>query len=261
MPFASSKNCRLYYRLEGSPAKPPLVMVHSLGTDHGLWDLQLPALLPHFKVLRLDVRGHGASDSTPGDYTIDLLASDVLACADACGLTRFAYCGLSLGGMIGQWLGAHYPDRPTRLVLANTSPRMADPTAFDNRRGIVMNQGMAGIEDAVMQRFFSPATLASENPLVESTRSALLSAQPVGYAGCCAAIRDMDQRPSLPSIQTPTLVIAGDIDLSTPWPGHGDLLANTIPGAQSVLLHAAHLSNIEQPTAFNQALLQFLKPA
>ena len=233
MPFADSEGCRIYYRLEGASSRPLLVLVHSLGADHGMWDPQMPALLSRFQVLRLDLRGHGASDVPAGDYTIAQLARDVLAAVDAAvlgtGRDRFAYCGLSLGGMIGQWLGANAGDRIERLVLANTSPRMADPSLFDARRATVLEQGMRAIEDSVMQRFFSARTLASGNPVAESVRSVLLATNPVGYAGCCAAIRDMDHRALLDRIQTPTLVIGGDHDVSTPWVGHGEILAASIP--------------------------------
>ena len=263
MPFAESAGCRIYYRLEGAGSRPLLVLVHSLGTDHGMWDPQGPALLNRFQVLRLDLRGHGASDAPAGDYTIPLLASDVLAAVDAAGCTgrRFAYCGLSLGGMIGQWLGANAGERIERLVLANTSPRMADPSLFETRRATVLEHGMRAIVDAVMERFFSARTLASANPAAESVRTALLATNPAGYAGCCAAIRDMDLRPLLGRIQAPTLVISGDQDLSTPWVGHGDLLAGAIPSARAVQLAATHLSNVERPSAFTGALFDFLLPA
>ncbi len=260
MPFAESDGCRIYYRLEGAAFRPLLVMVHSLGADHGMFDPQMPALLSRFQVLRLDLRGHGASDAPAGDYTIAQLAGDVLATVDATGRARFAYCGLSLGGMIGQWLGAHAGARVERLVLANTSARMADPGLFDARRATVLEQGMRAIEQAVMQRFFSARTLASANPAAESVRAVLLATDPVGYAGCCAAVRDMDHRPLLGRIQTPTLVIGGGQDLSTPWAGHGDLLAHGIPGARAVQLDATHLSNVERPSAFTGALFDFLLP-
>jgi 3-oxoadipate enol-lactonase/4-carboxymuconolactone decarboxylase len=258
--FAESDGCRIYYRLEGVAAHPLLVLVHSLGTDHGMWDAQMPALLTRFQVLRLDLRGHGASDAPTGDYTIAQLGRDVLAAVDSAGRDRFAYCGLSLGGMIGQWLGAHAGGRVERLVLANTSPRMADPALFEARRVTVLEQGMGAIEDAVMQRFFSARTLASANPVAESVRAVLLATDPVGYAGCCAAVRDMDHGPLLEHIQAPTLVIGGEHDLSTPWPGHGDVLASRIPGARSVQLDATHLSNVERPASFTAALFDFLLP-
>ncbi len=138
-----------------------LVLSHSLGLDHGMWDAQTADLLPHFQVLRYDTRGHGASSVAAGDYSIAELAQDVLALADACGVARFAFCGLSLGGMIGQWLGAHAPDRLTHLVLANTSSRLTDPQPMEARRRAVLEHGMAAVEELVMGRFFSPAVLAS----------------------------------------------------------------------------------------------------
>jgi 3-oxoadipate enol-lactonase/4-carboxymuconolactone decarboxylase len=261
MPFADAQGCRIYYRLEGVEGRPPLVLVHSLGTDHGMWDLQMPALLRHFRVLRIDLRGHGASDATPGDYTIAQLGRDVLAVVDAAGYSRFSYCGLSIGGMIGQWLGAHSEERIERLVLANTSPRMADPGLFDARRAAVLEHGMGGVEDAVMQRWFSARTLASANPAAESIRAVLQATNPVGYAGCCAALRDMDNRPLLGRIKVPVLIIAGDHDVSTPWAGHGDVLAEQIEGARVVRLPATHLSNVERPSSFTAALFDFLLPA
>ena len=260
MPFAFSEGARIFYRLEGAPEKPLLVLVHSLGVDHGQWDPQMSALLRYFQVLRMDLRGHGASDAPVGDYTIQLLARDVIAAVDSTGRGSFTYCGLSLGGMIGQWLGADVADRITHLVLANTSPRVGAPDLFDARRKAVLEGGMIAIETGVMERFFTLRLLASTNPQVASTRTALRATNPVGYAGCCAAIRDMDNRPVLGRIRVPTLVIGGSLDVATPWEGHGDVLASTIPGARSVVLEAAHLSNIELPSAFTNALFDFLLP-
>lgn len=253
MPFAVSQGCRIYYRLEGSPEKPLLVLVHALGTDHGLWDPQMRALTRYFQVLRLDLRGHGASDATPGGYTMAQLAHDVLAAVPR---DRFSYCGLSLGGAIGQRIAADHRGRVERLVLANTSARFADPGAFETRRKTVLTDGMAPVEPAVMQRFFN----SRPNPWADSIRATLRATDPVGYAGCCSAIRDMDHRPLLGSIAAPTLVIGSDDDASTPWTGHGDVLASQIPGARTAKIRAAHLSNLERPAAFTRALLEFLLP-
>src|SRR5690349_10712886 len=134
MPLITLDNRSLYYRLDGRDDLPVLVLSHSLGLDHAMWDAQAADLLPYFQILRYDIRGHGASSVPKGDYTIAELAGDVLALADACGIQRFALCGLSLGGMIGQWVGANVPDRLTHLVLANTSPRVSDPHAMETRR-------------------------------------------------------------------------------------------------------------------------------
>lgn len=257
MPFAMSAGCRIYYRLEGVPGRPLLVLGHSLGCDHGQWDPQMPALLSRFRVLRVDLRGHGASDAPAGDYTMEQLGRDVLAAVDSCGVARFAYCGLSLGGMVGQWLGLHVGERLTHLVLANTSARLDDPAGFDAARLAMLQHGMAAVEAVVMERFFSeraPATLR------ESVRATLLATDPVGCAGCCAAIRDLDHREMVTAIRVPTLVIGSEVDLSTPWKGHGDLLASRIPGSRAVVFDSAHLSNIERPSTFQAALFDFLQP-
>lgn len=258
MPFANAGGIRHFYRLDGNDDKPAVVLVHSLGTDHSLWDRQAEDLLPYFRVLRYDVRGHGASDAPVGDYSIAMLAGDALALATKLGIQRFALCGLSLGGMIGQWLGAHAPDRLTHLVLANTSARFPAPEVMEGRRQAALSTGMASFVDAALQRGFLAESLAANYPWVASMRTILLATDPTGYAGCCAAIRDMDQLDLLADIRVPTLVIGGERDISTPWAGHGDVLASRIPGARAVLLPTAHLSNLEKPRSFSAALLGFL---
>ena len=261
MPFADADGARLYYRVDGREDRPAIVLAHSLGVDLAQWDPQVTDLLPHFRVLRLDMRGHGASDTTPGDYTMEQLARDVLAAADAAGLERFAFCGLSIGGMIGQWLAAKAPERLTHAVLANTTAKLFDPVAMEARRVKVLEGGMPAVADGVVQRFFSPENVVANPPFVATTRRTLLATNPVGYAGCCAAVRDLDQAGLLSTIEAPTLVIAGDRDLSTPWKGNGDLVAASIPGAKVVHLPTAHLSNLERPRSFTAALFDFLLPA
>jgi 3-oxoadipate enol-lactonase/4-carboxymuconolactone decarboxylase len=260
MAFTTSDGTRVYYRLEGNRELPLLVLVHSLGVDHGMWDPQMPGLLRHFQVLRMDLRGHGASDVPPGDYSIEQLGRDVLAAADAAGAKQFAYCGLSIGGMIGQWLGANAAERLIRLVLANTTSRVADPSVFETRRRTVLEQGMGAIVEAVLERFFSPATRSRGLPVVATVRNTLLATNPAGYAGCCAAVRDMDHTGLLGRIHVPALVIVGEYDQSTPWSGHGEVLAQAIASARVVLLPTAHLSNLERPSSFTAALLDFLLP-
>jgi 3-oxoadipate enol-lactonase/4-carboxymuconolactone decarboxylase len=261
MPLLTIGNASCYYRLDGAADRPVIVLSHSLGLDHGMWDAQAADLLPHFRVLRYDTRGHGASSATPGDYSIAELGRDVLAIVDACGVERFAFCGLSLGGMIGLWLAAHASERLTHLVLANTTSRLSDPQPMEARRRAVLDNGMSAIEDLVMGRFFSPAVLASPSPQVGTARRTLLSTNPVGYAGCCAAIRDMDQTVFLARIRVPTLVISGDLDVGMPWDSHAAILTRAIEGARAVRLPAAHISNLERPRSFSAALLDFLVPA
>jgi len=250
----------MFYRLQGNAGRPVLILSHSISTDHAMWDLQVDGLLPHFQILRYDIRGHGATEATAGQYSIEMLGSDILALADALEISRFAFCGLSLGGAIGQWVAAHTPERVTHLVLANTSPQFVPRTNWETRMAAVLKGGMPAVVDMAMQRFFSPDTLAKQSPYVASMRSVFLGTDPVGYLGCCAALRDVNHGDILKLIKTPTLVISGDRDVATPWTGHGERLAREIPGAKALHLAAAHLSNLERPHSFTTALLEFLLP-
>ena len=259
MPVITVDNTRLSYQLEGNEQNPVLILSNSLGTDMGMWVLQIPDLLPHFRVLRYDTRGLGSSDAPDGEYAMEQLGQDVLALADALQIPKFAFGGLSLGGMIGQWIGANAPGRVTALVLANTSPHLPPKSNWDDRRRAVLDRGMSAIVDTAMSRFFSPETLAENGPVVNSIRASFLATNPVGYAGCCSAIRDMDHRALLPRIIVPTLIIVGDKDVATPWAGHGEILAQNIPNSETVHLNTAHLSNVEQPAAFTSALLSFIR--
>ncbi len=252
MPFATIHNTRMFYRLQGNTGRPVLILSHSISTDHAMWELQVGDLLPHFQVLRYDTRGHGASDVTAGEYSVAMLGEDILGLADVLEISQFAFCGLSLGGAIGQWV--------THLVLANTSPQFTPRTNWEARIAAVREDGMSAVVDVAMQRFFSPDTLAKQNPDVASIRSVFLGTNPVGYTGCCAALRDMNHGDLLQQIKAPTLVISGDRDVATPWSGHGERLAQEIPGAKALHLAAAHLSNIERPHSFTTALLEFLLP-
>jgi 3-oxoadipate enol-lactonase / 4-carboxymuconolactone decarboxylase len=257
MPLLTLNGVRCYYRLDGLDDRPVLMLSHSLGQDHTMWDAQAADFAQHFRVLRYDIRGHGASEVTSRDYRIDQLGGDALALADALGIERFAFCGLSLGGMIGQWLAAHASDRLTAVILANTSAR-ADAEGMEKRRQAVLSGGMQAVVELVMGRFFSRRLLASRSPAVASSRRTLLATDPAGYAGCCAAIRDMNQTALLEKIRVPTLIISGDLDVSLPYNGHSDVLERGIRSARIVHIAAAHLSNIEMPRSFTAAVLGFL---
>jgi 3-oxoadipate enol-lactonase / 4-carboxymuconolactone decarboxylase len=260
LPFANCNDARLFYRLEGMPGKAVLVFSNSIGTDHAMWAPQVPDLLAHFQVLRYDTRGHGASEVTKGEYSIELLGRDVLGLVDSLGIPKFSFCGLSLGGAIGQWLGLNAADRVTSLVLANTSAKFGERNSWETRIKMVREGGMAAVVDMAMQRFFSPQTLAHSNAQASAVRSVLVGTDPVGYVACCAALRDFDSRSMLRNVHVPTLVISGDRDIATPWAGNGEVLAREIPHARSLQLPAAHLSNLERPRSFLAALFEFLLP-
>lgn len=256
MPFLIRDGARLYWRSDGDPGRATLLLGNSLGTDHALWQAVMPALTRHFHVVRFDKRGHGASDATAGNYTIEKLARDTLAVADAAGAARFSFMGISIGGMIGQWLGANASDRIERLVLANTAP-ISDPAIWADRVAKVRAGGTAAIVEAVLQRWFTARFLERNDAGIATARTTLSSCSSDGYLGCCAAIRDMDLRPLAAGIRVPTLVITGEHDLATPK-AQGEWLASNIAGARLVELPYAHIPVIEAPAHYAQTALSFL---
>lgn len=247
-------------RITGANDAPVLILGNSLGTDMRLFDPQVEALARRFRVVRFDMRGHGRSGAPAGDYSIARLGQDVLDLADALDIERFAFAGVSLGGMVGQWLGVRAAERLRALALCNTSAFMRPPEAWQARIAAVCADGMAAMADAVGERWFTPAFRAS-HPDVVAHALAMLRATPAsGYAGCCAAIRDMDQRGAVRAITVPVLVIAGRDDPATPLP-HAGQLVHAIPNARLAVLDAAHLSNLERPAEFTQLLAGFLEDA
>jgi 3-oxoadipate enol-lactonase len=257
MPFAQGRGVRIHYEIEGPADGPVLLLSNSLGTDLGMWSPQMPSLAARYRVLRYDSRGHGRSEAPEGPYTIDMLGQDAVAVLDAAGVERALFCGLSKGGMVGQWLGVNAPDRVGRLVLANTAAFIGAPEVWNQRIETVRAQGMAAIVPGVIDRWFTKPFQERAPDSVARIRDMLLATDPGGYTACCAAVRDMDQRQAIGAIRVPTLVIAGRHDLATS-PEQGRLISDTVPGARFLELDAAHLSNIEAEAAFTHALLDFL---
>lgn len=258
MPFATHAGARLYWRADGNPSLPALILVNSLGTDHALWDPVMPRLADFFRVIRLDTRGHGASDAPAGEYSVELLARDVLAVADAAGASTFDYCGVSLGGMIGQWLGIHAPSRIRHLMLCNTTAKV-DPTGQAERIAKVRAGGMAAVTEMGLARFFTPRFIERGTAHLHTVRQTLLSLDPQGYIGCCAAVRDHDLLAQLSRISVPTTVVVGRHDVATP-PAMGEVLAAGIPGAQLRALDCAHIPASEDPPAFVAMIIDTLRP-
>lgn len=242
----------------GDARRPPLLLLHALGSSLAMWDAQLPLLAGHFRVVRYSMRGHGSSTIEGAqEPDIDALTADACAVLDALGVERAHWCGLSLGGMLAMRAAQRHPARVDRLVLANTAARLAPPEAWSQRMALARSQGMAALAEATMARWFTPAFHRRAPEEVARICRIFLATDPAAYAGACAAIRDMDQRAALDTISAPTLVIAGAADAGT-TPAHAAELVAAIPGAQLATLDAAHLSNIEARDAFNAALLKHL---
>jgi 3-oxoadipate enol-lactonase len=257
MPFVEKGDVRLNYRFDGPDKAPVILLSNSLGTNFSMWDPQATVLGEKFCVLRYDLRGHGLSTVTPGPYTIEQLGRDAIALLDALKIESAYFCGLSMSGMIGMWLGANAANRMKGLVLCNTAAKIGNAEGWNARIKDVKERGMASVATTVVLRWFSEDFIKKSPEVVEATRQMLLQAPPEGYAACCAAVRDADFRQELPRVTARTLVITGAQDPVIP-PAEAHLVADGIPGASYLELKAAHLSNIEAAPQFTEALLKFL---
>jgi len=257
MPLLESPGLHLHYRLDGPADRPCLVLSNSLGCTLEMWEPQVAPFSREYRVLRYDTRGHGRSGVPRRPYAIEQLGSDVLALLDALGIERAHYCGLSMGGATGMWLAVNAPHRIERLVLCNTMPWLGPPATLNARIETLLRDGMRGMVEAILERWFTPEFRAREPLAVDRIRQVLLTAPVDGYVGCCEAIRDMDQRATLARIAAPTLVIAGTYD-PAPTPEAARAWASTIPDARFVELPAAHLSNIGAAEQFTRQVLDFL---
>ena len=257
MSFIETRGARIHYSFEGAKDASVLAFSNSLGTNYSMWDPQVHELRKTFRILRYDTRGHGESEVLAGPYTIEQLGKDFLGLLDELHLGPVHFCGLSMGGMIGMWLGIQAPSRLNKLVLCNTGAKIGTEEGWRSRIEAVQNGGMKSIASGVMERWFTadfrakePATVARIQKIVERT-------DPEGYIACCAAVRDYDCREQLQTIGSQTLVITGALDPATP-PTDGRFVAAHIPGARHAELNAAHLSNIEDRTRFTGELAAFL---
>jgi 3-oxoadipate enol-lactonase len=258
MRVTADDGVELEVSVDGADNAAALVFLHSLGCDRTMWDKQADRLKHHFRVIRPDIRGHGLSDAPRGDYTLARLGQDVRVVLDSLGISCAHVCGISLGGAVAQWLAIQAPSQVGRLTLANTASRIGAAASWQARIDTVLSQHMQAIADTVLGRFFCDPFRGARPDIVAQFRAVLLATAPHGYAGCCAALRDGDLTPELGRIGAPTLVIAGSRDVSTP-PGQLETLARGIAGSVLVTLDTAHLSNIEQPAPFTEALRRHLE--
>ena len=260
MAFVQLAEGELHYQLDGPQGAPVLVLSNSLGTDLHMWDAQVPAFAEHFRVLRLDTRGHGRSQVTPGPSSIAQLGGDVLALLDALEIRQAHFCGLSMGGLIGQWLGINAGERLGKLVVCNTAAKIGEPSVWNPRIETVLRDGaaaMVALRDASIARWFT-ADFAQAHPEQAGKITDMLAAtSPQGYAANCAAVRDADLREQLGAIKVPTLVISGSEDAVTP-PSGGHFIQARVAGAEYAEFYAAHLSNVQAGAAFSERVLQFL---
>lgn len=239
----------------GSEGGRALLLLHSLGTDSTMWMHQIPAFSRVRRVVTIDLPGHGRSVAAEGEYRLEDLGRDVLEVADSAGIDRFDLAGISLGGLISLWLAIAAPDRVLTLVASNTAARVATSEFWSERLSAVSELGMEGIRPSVIPRFFTPGFPERDPETFRSVESVFTAVDPVGYAGCCAALRDADLRDRVAEIRCPTLIVVGDQDLATPL-ADGEFLGGRIAGSRLVVIPgAAHLANLDQPEAFTSTVL------
>ncbi len=254
---ASINGIVMHYEVAGDAHAPAVVLHHPLATDLSSWDELVAALTPSYRVIRFDARGHGASEASAGAYDFALLAGDVIALMDHLGVGKARFVGLSMGGMVGQWVAANAPERIDRLILSNTSCYYAVKDGWNTRIAAVGDGGVAAIADMVIKLWFTADFLEREPARAAMMKRMLLATPTEGYIACSAAVRDMDHRDLLPRIRAPTLIIAGRHDLGTTVQD-AEFLRNRIPGAALTILDAAHISNVELPQKYTAEVLGFL---
>jgi 3-oxoadipate enol-lactonase len=252
---------KIYFDLAGPPAAPTVCFTHSLNSDGGMWVEQLvPLLAAGYRVLRLDMRGHGGSSAVDGDYTMDALAADVKGALDVLDIKKVHYIGLSIGGMIGQGFALAYPDRLSSLTLCDTQPSTPPGSAgtWEERKATVRTQGLAALADGTMERWFTDE-FKKVNPVRwREIRDTISGTTPQGSAGCMSAIQNFNYEDKLHTIKAPTLVICGDEDPGTP-PDRNQLIASKVPGGRyEGIAKARHLPNVERPDQFNRVMMSFL---
>jgi len=249
------------YELHGKEGAPWLVLSHSLACSVRMWDPQIAAFKDRYRILAHDTRGHGGSEATTGPYTLEMLADDLFFLLKELKITRTHYCGLSMGGMIGQTFALKYPGVFQSLTLADTTSRYPAEAAplWAERIKIAEAKGMEPLAQPTLERWFTEPFRNSNPAAVDAIRKLILATPVAGYAGCCHAIPKINLAARLKEIKCPILVIVGEQDPGTPVAMAREIHDHA-PGSKLVVLpQAAHLSNLEQPEGFTRALTDFLR--
>lgn len=257
MPFAPVEGGQIHYKVDGEAGLPVLVLSNSLGTDLTMWDGQIPAFTQHFQVLHYDSFGHGQSTFSSRVNSIEMLGEDVLKLMDHLEFEVAHFCGLSVGGMVGQWLALNAGKRFAKVVLCNTAARIGNQEGWNARIDAVRKGGVSAVSQGILERWFTASFHEREPATVDRFRKILEATNTDSYAATCAAIRDADFRNEVPKIHSKTLVVSGTQDKATP-PGDGRYLAERILGSRYIELDTAHLSNVEAAQQFSDEVLKFL---
>ncbi|MGM8362260.1 alpha/beta fold hydrolase [Flavobacterium sp. ARAG 55.4] len=257
--FTTGDGCKIAYKIEGNLSKPVLVLSNSIATNFTMWDGQIENFSKYYTIIRFDTRGNGLSDAPVGDYSIARMSLDLIELLDYLQIKQVHFCGLSLGGFIGQWLGIHASDRIDKLILVNTAPYLGPAKLWNENIRILNTQpNMNYFEDMFIRGWFSEDMIVNQKEVVLPFRKMILKTSPVGLAGSYAAVRDSDFRKTNSLITNPTLIIAGKYDEVTK-PEHSEQINSAIPQSKLVILPVVHLTNIERKIEFEKLVLDFLE--
>ncbi|WP_049067551.1 3-oxoadipate enol-lactonase [Acinetobacter baumannii] len=257
MPSFQSADAQINYQTFGEPSSPALVFSNSLGTNYGMWQKQFNKLKDQFFVICYDTRGHGSSSTPNGPYTVEQLGEDVVRLLDHLNISKAAFCGISMGGLTGQWLAIHYPNLFSHVVVANTAAKIGQEQAWLDRAKLVREQGLQPIAATAASRWFTDPFIQSHPSIVNNLCNDLSAGSAMGYANCCEALAKADVREQLKDIKIPVLVIAGTQDPVTTV-ADGEFMQQRIPQSKLAEIDASHISNVEQPEVFNKILKDFL---
>ena len=258
MPKFISNDAEINYQTFGDASQPAIIFSNSLGTQLNMWQPQISFFEKKFYVICYDTRGHGASSAPQGPYSIEQLGTDVIHLLDHLNIKKASFCGISMGGLTGQWLAIHHPERFNHVIVCNTAAKIGQEQAWNDRAQLVREQGLKPIAETAASRWFTEPFIRSNTAIVESLSNDLGAGSPEGYASCCEALAKADVREQLKNITIPTLVVAGQKDPVTTV-ADAQYIINHVRSSSLFEINASHISNIEQPKAFNQAIFSFLQ--
>ncbi len=245
------------YKIQGTPNSPVLMFSNSLGATMAMWDELVPYLLPYFRVLQYDTRGHGQSELTEGHYDVELLGKDVISLLDELNIDKVYFCGLSMGGLIGQWLGINHPKRLRKLIISNTDSKIGTVEGWNERIKTINEHGMQSIVEGTMEKWFTDAYRKNNPSRVAKMTQLFLNNRTEGYTACCAVVRDADFRETTNKVSVETLIITGDEDEVTTV-AQAERMQQLIPNAKLKVFHARHLPSTELPSDYAEILIDFI---
>lgn len=257
MPTFQKQDVSLNYQTFGEKNKPALIFSNSLGTNYSMWQPQIDALKDDFYIVCYDTRGHGQSSAPNHAYTIEELGQDVVDLLDYLNIKQTNFCGISMGGLIGQWLAVYKPEYFNKIIVSNTAAKIGNKDAWLERANKVRQEGLQPISDTAASRWFTDRFIQAKPNVVKTMRENLSTGSAQGYANCCEALAMADLRENLKNAKVPMLVIGGEQDPVTTVED-AKAMVNTAQNATLATINASHIANVEKAEDFTQLIKEFL---